>query len=54
MPCEWFKSNFYGLPLAEHIPLKQGLRPSSFVLNTLFIILAEHIPLKQGLRHGKS
>ncbi len=37
--------------LAEHIPLKQGLRQHIFHIRDLpSHILAEHIPLKQGLR----
>jgi hypothetical protein len=38
------------MKLAEHIPLKQGLRPSLSLYLVKCIILAEHIPLKQGLR----
>ena len=37
--------------LAEHIPLKQGLRPPWISTLKSFLYLAEHIPLKQGLRH---
>ena len=39
------------IELAEHIPLKQGLRLSLAVNADLILAeLAEHIPLKQGLR----
>ena len=37
--------------LAEHIPVKQGLRQSLTLLSKDFAALAEHIPVKQGLRH---
>ena len=43
------------IQLADHIPLKQGLRRAGqgVVLLDLFNQLADHIPLKQGLRQGK-
>ncbi len=37
--------------LAEHIPLKQGLRRRAGFQPVIYSGLAEHIPLKQGLRH---
>ena len=40
--------------LAEHIPLKQGLRLYSTDYDTYTCHLAEHIPLKQGLRLHRS
>ena len=37
--------------LKEHIPVKQGLRPSLLTPLKIFVImLKEHIPVKQGLR----
>ena len=39
------------MPLADHIPLKQGLRQFEIVhIVSEFWTLADHIPLKQGLR----
>ena len=40
------------LVLAEHIPVKQGLRLWDFVQKCYVTLLAEHIPVKQGLRHS--
>ena len=36
--------------LTEHIPLKQGLRPSTLCPCSRTCRLTEHLPLKQGLR----
>ena len=36
--------------IAEHIPLKQGLRLPGLFHITMWVLIAEHIPLKQGLR----
>ena len=37
--------------VADHIPLKQGLRPLLQLQNNhCFTAVADHIPLKQGLR----
>jgi hypothetical protein len=41
------------MKLAEHIPLKQGLRRHLLSYTDFFCVLAEHIPLKQGLRHAQ-
>ena len=41
------------LTLADHIPLKQGLRLFRLEVKTIIVVpLADHIPLKQGLRQG--
>ena len=37
--------------VADHIPLKQGLRHRIFIPLTPSTWVADHIPLKQGLRH---
>ena len=43
------------LPVREHIPLEQGLRPIGRNFNANFMIpVREHIPLEQGLRLSKS
>ena len=38
--------------VADHIPLKQGLRPPPRTSVDFVTIVADHIPLKQGLRRG--
>ena len=38
------------LHVADHIPLKQGLRLNSIFFRFYFLFVADHIPLKQGLR----
>ena len=45
---------FTDLTLADHIPLKQGLRLVLACIDGETHTLADHIPLKQGLRQGYS
>ena len=51
IPIIWV-SQYVSFSLREHIPLKQGLRPSYPVIHAPSYRLREHIPLKQGLRHS--
>ena len=34
--------------VVDHIPLKQGLRPTHFNPHTIYSVVVGHIPLKQG------
>ncbi len=43
-------SNAIIIPLADHLPLKQGLRRYFFHACHFVYVLADHLPLKQGLR----
>ena len=36
--------------LADHIPVKQGLRLFDIQIIPSILVLADHIPVKQGLR----
>ena len=39
------------LPVRDHIPLEQGLRPQEIASLTQNRRVRDHIPLEQGLRH---
>ena len=40
----------FTVKVADHIPLKQGLRHRIIAKNAIQTCVADHIPLKQGLR----
>ena len=40
-------------PVAEYLPLKQGLKQYQSLLPLMFYRIAEYLPLKQGLKHDE-